>query len=207
MTHLLVTTMSMMCAVALAGSAASNASDAAVSDASRRTFTREEFDAIAVEVPNLISGIAMLAASARRLTLALQNRLEHPDLPLNRNRARSRSIRRVRSGPSDVGAIQLGESEVDPEAVQQSHNVLDPAVGADRDVIEGLMAGSQNQNSQEESEESSETYHPPLAPGELVQDSQVGSIPGVVCACRATDSRDATIAPSVIEVVESQVQG
>ena len=200
MTHLLVTTMSMMCAVALAGSAASNASDAAASDASRRTFTREEFDAIAVEVPHLISGIAMLAASARRLTFALQNRLEHPDLPLDRNRARSRSIRRVRSGPNDVGASQLGESEVDPEAVQQSHNVSD--IIADRDVIEGLMAGSQNQNSQEESEESSETYH-----RELVQDSQVGSIPGVVCACRATDSRDATIAPSVIEVVESQVQG
>ena len=195
MAHLLVTTMSMMCAVALAGNKGAAASDAAdaeggasagpsagASSSTGVALSLEEYNALALEVPQMISRIADLARSARRLTIALGHRLEHDDLQFG-PRNRSRSTGRARSGPSDVGAGQLGEPGVVPVAKpmpqsqsqvarQQSHSVLDPAIGADEAVIEGHGSQSQSQSSKESwFEESQETYYPPLRPGEQVQHS------------------------------------
>ena len=85
--------------------------------------------------------------------------------------------------------------------------MLDPGASAGPSAGASEGHGSQPQILSplgEWSEESEETYHPPMAPGDQVQHSQVGSMtpasPRGVVVCRAMG--DADIAP---EVTDSQV--
>ena len=107
-------------------------------------------------------------------------------------------------------AGQLGEPGVVPAAVQQRHHsVMDLAIAAAMGVIHArahVPHVPQMLSPIPYSEESDheDTHHPPMAPGDQVQHSQVGSMtpasPRGVVVCRAMG--DADIAP---EVTDSQV--